>query len=1470
MNSTDYENRILDAIETITNNAITKAGYDRTIQATIVESIDSVLGKYIVKYQDSEFEVYSNNIDIYYPPGTLVNILVPNGDFNLDKIITSAKDKSQIEYNTYIEEEDKYKNTSGNLITASQEFGLCSYKNVDECILYDRDSSQKNINIDIDYLEKNIVGKDSLLCGAEFKTDLDKTQQKNGNYGLVFDIDFLNTSTQEIITNSFVLDINQIEGNPYNLSSFVRQYKIFKINIDNFVSIKKIYLFSKGFPTQIDEKPNDIFARNFELCLLNQIETDLTSDYDVEINTNKKYFDNYDASIAKMNLVADLKYKNQPISDDSIDFYWFKENTFITNTSPEYTIEGGPGWECLNQYNETEDKRLYISNEKLVITKDMVLATEMTIKCVAVRKDHIVASQTYIVANYAANYNLNIESLDGDTFYFDNGHPTLKCLINGEDGDSSYSYNWGYIDSDNIYHQLEETPIENEIYNAAIAAYTELTMRVETGLAMAAASQAEIDAQLAIINQHNQRVEGNTLYDIDLTKIIDKAIFKCAVFKESVFIGTASFIITNSKETEGEYYIDILNGVQTFHYTINGIAPTNTSLENPLTLEPLKAVLYDNNGKIISGDALTDCEFYWTVPQEDTLIIAKNSPEMTLKYQLADNYDENKLYNNNIELTVVYKGLVLKKSTIFTFTKDGEPGTNGTDIVCKIVPYQPDDVEYEYNCYPMIVNGLFNFGCLNYENSGNYNYYKTDKWFKIQLWKDGQLLLSEADSNDDINIVWSILQNRYNSTKVDESSIKVTKDDNGYHFSDLGYKTNAANIVKAEVTYNGVIYYAMLPVITIETFFKDENYIIELKRNTGFRSVKYSDDGKNPLYSTSTPFTIRVQKNINGFIEDISTINNEYSLTYKWYKRGKLYNYMIGVFVDDYDFEITEDAYLARNEKFLKPNDIYDGQNVTNALEVEIFNMDNAKIGRIHIPLYFYLDKYRHSALNGWDGNSISLNEDGGIILSPQVGAGHKEMDNTFTGLLMGSVREQNRDSIESGLLGYHHGERTLFLDANSGKAEFGRVGTGQIIIDPGAGIGIGDSKALIYGGNYVEQNLEQGISGSGLLIDLAKPEMKFGNKKFIVDQDGRLTAAEVNLTGEVQALSGAFGSGENKIKIGENTNVEYSYIYSGNKVNIDAKSTGFYIGTNGIALGNPGENDTESPFKVGADGILKAKKAIVQGEIDATSGRIGNWYINEGSIRYADQDTFYLNNDGSVRFGNFWVSSTGKVTTDSMQITGAQFNRGSIILDGGNEECKNGLIVGDFDFFDESTFTNARNCVGKDSIIARGSGANSNFNYTKITPGNIKVSNNTGTRKLEIDTVTANNYSINFTVPDDNSYIRIYKTDSACSYMKPTGTWSPAYNNVSLESTKKNIVADDGCLEQILNADIMNYNFKFEDDGDKKHIGLIIPDEGGPYKIAEKALSHDRDSIDLYSATMMAWKAIQELYAEIKEKKGE
>jgi hypothetical protein len=137
-----------------------------------------------------------------------------------------------------------------------------------------------------------------------------------------------------------------------------------------------------------------------------------------------------------------------------------------------------------------------------------------------------------------------------------------------------------------------------------------------------------------------------------------------------------------------------------------------------------------------------------------------------------------------------------------------------------------------------------------------------------------------------------------------------------------------------------------------------------------------------------------------------------------------------------------------------------------------------------------------------------------------------------------------------------------------------------------------------------------------------------------------------------------------------------------------------------------------------------------------------------------------------------------------------------------------------------------------------------------------------------------SNNKEIWATLNDDYIYpdrlgamIKVSKgTDSAnTSTLASNGVWSSNFNNNSLESKKKNIDFDDGCLQEILDTDICSFNWKYEDDTDQKHIGCIIADESGNYKVSQKVLTHDKDAIDLYSMNGMSWKAIQELYGIIK-----
>jgi hypothetical protein len=78
-----------------------------------------------------------------------------------------------------------------------------------------------------------------------------------------------------------------------------------------------------------------------------------------------------------------------------------------------------------------------------------------------------------------------------------------------------------------------------------------------------------------------------------------------------------------------------------------------------------------------------------------------------------------------------------------------------------------------------------------------------------------------------------------------------------------------------------------------------------------------------------------------------------------------------------------------------------------------------------------------------------------------------------------------------------------------------------------------------------------------------------------------------------------------------------------------------------------------DSTWSINTSGKATFNDAVVKGSVEAYSGKIGNWFINNGAIKYNNQNNFYLNSDGSVKFGNFSVDTSGKMTATGAEVTG-------------------------------------------------------------------------------------------------------------------------------------------------------------------------------------------------------------------------
>ena len=324
----------------------------------------------------------------------------------------------------------------------------------------------------------------------------------------------------------------------------------------------------------------------------------------------------------------------------------------------------------------------------------------------------------------------------------------------------------------------------------------------------------------------------------------------------------------------------------------------------------------------------------------------------------------------------------------------------------------------------------------------------------------------------------------------------------------------------------------------------------------------YSPDGKNPTY-LDREFEVEVRKrHLSGIQEG--------NFTYEWSVLGRVGTSDSNVGYNVSNLRITPNG----NKCKVTPKSSYDGYTVNNAILCKVF-LDDVQVCILHMPINMYLNRYGNSAINGWNGNSVQVDNEGGYILAPQIGAGVKNDDNSFTGMVMGRVEKFN-SGTDVGLVGYHKGKRSIFLDAETGNATFGAAGNGQILITPESG--------QLKSGNYNTTNK------TGMLIDLDDPYIKFGSGNFSVGADGKLIANDVKITG-------------GQITIGNTTITSEEVRLLKGAIGVDSKGNDVVLADRIVA--------SEAEI-----GNLNATTATITGRLDATEASIGNLEATDISFK--------------------------------------------------------------------------------------------------------------------------------------------------------------------------------------------------------------------------------------------------------------
>ena len=240
----------------IANSSVDKVKFDSTIECTIIDATDKLIGKYKVK-NESYAEFYAYSQITTYNKGDKVYVQIPKGDYNSTKFIVGKKtDKNENKPYNFVNPFNTFIDLTGNFFIAKD-----NNKEV-WSILANGNEEEIEItpNGGITFTDEQ-QGFTRLGLRADFRAWLETLGVVSGNYGLKLNIYGIKDDTADNIKKiensiknngeipliaSIDLDTNDMYGNPYNFEGYYSQ----EIVIDTSAVAKiyniKIFLYQKG------------------------------------------------------------------------------------------------------------------------------------------------------------------------------------------------------------------------------------------------------------------------------------------------------------------------------------------------------------------------------------------------------------------------------------------------------------------------------------------------------------------------------------------------------------------------------------------------------------------------------------------------------------------------------------------------------------------------------------------------------------------------------------------------------------------------------------------------------------------------------------------------------------------------------------------------------------------------------------------------------------------------------------------------------------------------------------------------------------------------------------------------------------------------------------------------------------------------------------------------------------------------
>lgn len=1183
-----FENQILEAIQTVANGIVSKLQFDQTILCTITNDEKRKKGIYEVSNGSSTFQAFSS--DTNYKKDMAVYVLVPQGDFERQKTIVGK----------YVDDTA----TAINYIPASQsiiEVAKMEIPQDEFSLLANGESKLINI-IDSDWNNTNIY--DCVSLKANFKTDLSKYNIIDGDYGLMLTLKGYQVKSEtkdgaldqtiiEMAPKFYKFSCKDMFGDPYNYNIYFDQDIVFDLSKD-FADIKinhyRLDFYQNGKFSNLNGKDipyrdtinnvdfnNNLFVKDIQMSF--GYSTVDIKEEGIQIYTpdNLKYIDR----LPKKNIV--LK--------------WFQKNEVGSNTV--YGII-----DTLKEAEEEKNYSIYWYRYRIGASEDELAGAFWELLEAEVYNDNI-SYEYELVEDPNGKYTYKGSKLilaDSDNVEDKRYRMQIKTETEDDSGDDEKPpkdpFNISFapdkllnrekIKAILVKYKFEEIQEVDENDSNIVYITFKLSPKIYESNEIIFENANPASLSLAAVDLiKNMRLEcadnSNGVYKLYNT--VDNEIINNENTKEkilNVFFDTYSSIDIPKEQEQCKItwkipkYNSMINPVNfTVNNNLNKTLEEGDAADIPTLGENIATVTWEES------DLYHECSYEWKSNIAGFDSVHENA-ELLMKYSIEKFYTPARS-NNTIICEIEKYGKTYTAEIEFIF---GETGTNGTGYTVSLKlekEYDDSEKAITATAVPCLTHGgnkVKVIASLFDEHGKDISEGKVFKW----NWLNNVSGFTCDIAGKDTETAACYIQHD-GATSIDKCygilSATVAGDWFGKNVQLTGYlPLGIRSSSDAMKTYEG----------TTKIIYNEQG-------------IKPTYQKEHSLDTATTKWEVKVLKDNNDEWKN-------YSPQFKTRQIKDIGPWIL----------VARDMYFS---------DLAKEQIVIHAYK------NNSDIIYSQSLLYDQ-NRFGNAMFNNWDG-SLVVNEKENKILTAIIGAGKKETDNTFSGVLMGDFTYktsiETEGSIETktvkktGLLGFKNSLETFGFHTD-GTAFIGPSGQGRIEFDGTRGI------IQSYTGN-TKLNLTTGE------IYLANDDA--ASAKIILDSTGK--AGYFSIKDKE--------NDKNLIYIGSTG----YYLQSKNFSDDDTSKTGVKLDLNNgkltgynfliTATGTDGtltinSSDSDYPlkigtnFKVGWDGKIEATGGTFTGEITATKLTLDGCQIPYSDVSDTPDLDIYIEEDGTIGTGTF------------------------------------------------------------------------------------------------------------------------------------------------------------------------------------------------------------------------------------------